>query len=62
MYIELDETEIDLSKGTSKLLLVYNKFKTKKQTPPSAQNEMKNKYPQLGVDRKKSIHFHLPSQ
>ena len=47
IYIELDETEIDLSKVTSKLL--YNKFKTKKQTPPSAQSKMKNKYPQLVV-------------
>ena len=51
VYIQLDETEIDLSKVTSKLL--YNKFKTKKQTPPSAQNKMKNKYPQLVVDWKK---------
>ena len=50
-YIELDETEIDLSKVTSKLL--YNKFKTKKQTPPSAQSKMKNKYPQLVVEWKK---------
>ena len=48
IYIELDETEIDLSKVTSKLL--YNKFKTKKQTPPSAQSKMKNKYPQLVVE------------
>ena len=33
---------------------MYNKFKTKKkQTPPSAQNKMKTKYPQLVVDRKK---------
>ena len=37
VYIELDETEIDLSKVTSKLL--YNKFKTKNQTPPSAQKK-----------------------
>ena len=37
VYIELDETEIDLSKVTSKLL--YNKFKTKKQSPPSAQKK-----------------------
>ena len=51
IYIELDETEIELSKVTSKLL--YNKFKTKKQTPPSAQNRTKNKYPQLVVDWKK---------
>ena len=49
--IELDETEIDLSKVTSKLL--NNKFRTKKQTPPSAQNKMKNQYPQLVVDWKK---------
>ena len=51
IHIELDETEIDLSKVTSKLL--YNKFKTKKQTPPFAQNKMKNKYPQLVVEWKK---------
>ena len=51
IYIELDETEIDLSKVTSKLL--YNKFKSKKQTPPSAQSKMKNKYPQLVVEWKK---------
>ena len=51
IYIELDETEIDLSKVTSKLL--YKKFKTKKQTPPSAQSKMKNKYPQLVVEWKK---------
>ena len=53
LYIELDETEIDLSELTSKVL--YKIFKTKKQqTPPSAQNtEMKNKYPQLVVDWKK---------
>ena len=51
IYIELDETEIDLSKVTSKLL--YTKFKTKKQTPPSAQSKMKNKYPQLVVEWKK---------
>ena len=31
IFIELDETEIDLSKVTSKLL--YNKFKTKKLLP-----------------------------
>jgi len=55
----LDETEGELSKVTSKLL--YNKFKTKKQTPPSAQNTLKNKYPQLAVDWKKSILYHLPS-
>ena len=53
--IELDETEIDLSKVTSKLL--YNKFKTKKQTPPSAQSKMKNKYPQLMVEWKKNLFF-----
>jgi len=51
IYIELDETEIELSKVTSKLL--YKTFKTKKQTPPSAQNKMKIKYPQLVVDWKK---------
>ena len=56
IYIELDETEIDLSKVPSKLL--YNKFKTKKQTPPSAQSKMKNKYPQLVVEWKKI--FSLP--
>ena len=60
IYIELDETEIDLSKVTSKLL--FNKFKAKKQTPPSAQNKMKNKYPQLVVDWKKSILYRLLSQ
>ena len=47
----MNETEIDLSKVTSKLL--YKKFKTKKQTPPSAQSKMKNKYPQLVVEWKK---------
>jgi len=42
VYIELDETEIVLFKVTSKLL--YNKFKTIKQTPPlTAQKKMKNK-------------------
>ena len=51
VYIELNETEIDLSKVTSKLL--YNKFKTKKQTPPPPQKKMKSKYPQLAVDWKK---------
>jgi len=51
VYIELDETEIDLSKVTSKLL--YNQFKTKKQTPPSAQKKMKSKHLQLVVDWKK---------
>ena len=55
IYIELDETEIELSKVTSKLL--YNKFKTKKQTPPSAQNKMKIKYPQFVVDWKKNLFF-----
>ena len=45
VHTKLDETEIDLSKVTSKLL--YNQFKTKKQTPPSAQKKMKNKYPNL---------------
>ena len=53
IYIELDETEIDLSKVTSKLL--YNKFKTKKQTPNSAQSKMKNKYPQLVVEWEKNL-------
>ena len=53
--IELNETKIDLSKVTSKLL--YHKFKTKKQTPPSAQNKMKNKYPQLVVDWEKNLFF-----
>ena len=52
VYIEIDETEIDLSKVTSKLL--YNKFKPKKQTPPSAQKKkMKSKYPQPMVDWEK---------
>ena len=51
IYIELDETEIDLSKVTSKLL--YNKFKTKKQTSPSAQSKMRNNYPQLVAEWKK---------
>ena len=60
LYIELDETEIDLSKVTSKLL--YNKFKTKNQTPPSAQSEMKDKYPKLVVEWKKFILYRLPSQ
>ena len=59
LYIELDETElIDLSKVTSKLL--YNKFKTKKQTPPSAQRKMKSKYPQLVVDWEKYILYRSP--
>ena len=60
VYIELDDPEIDLSKVTSELL--YNQFKTKKQTPPSAQKEMKSKYPQLVVDWKKPILYRLPSQ
>ena len=51
--IGLDKTEIDLSKVTSKLL--NNKFKTKRQTPPSVQNKMKNQYPQLMVDCKKNL-------
>jgi len=51
VYTELDETEIHLSKVTSKVL--YNKFKTKNQTLLPAQNKMKNKYPQLALDRKK---------
>jgi len=51
IYIELDETEIELSKVTSKLL--HKTFKTKKQTPRSAQNKVKIKYPQLVDDWKK---------
>jgi len=45
VYIELDETEIDLFKVTSKLL--YNQFKNKNQTPPSAQKKMKANIPNL---------------
>ena len=62
MYIELDDTEIDLSKVTSKLYILYNKFKTKKQTPPSAQNMMKNNIPNLWLSGKKSILYRLSSQ
>ena len=52
---KLDETEIDLSKVTPKLL--YKNLKLKKQTPPSAENKMKYKYPQLLIDWKKNLFF-----
>ena len=49
--IVINEKEVDLSNVTSKLL--YGEFKAGKQTPPTAQKKLKNKYPQLAVDKKK---------
>ena len=49
--IIINEKELDLSNVTSKLL--YSEFKARKQTPPTAQKKLQNKYPELAVDWKK---------
>ena len=51
-FIELniDDTYVNLLKLTSKL--IYKRFKIKKQTPPSAQEKLTSKYPELSTDWK----------
>ena len=48
VFIKMDGKDVDILKTTSKLL--YKKFKSKKQTPPTAQKKLKNKYPELAVE------------
>ena len=51
-FIELniDGTYVNLLKLTSKM--IYKRFKIKKQTPPSAQEKLTSKYPELSTDWK----------
>ena len=52
-FIELiiDSSNLNLLKVTSKM--IYKRFKIKKQTPPSAQEKLISKYPELSTDWKK---------
>lgn len=45
--LNIDNSETDLSKVSSRLL--HNAFKKRKQVPPSAQKEMNEKFPKLQV-------------
>ena len=51
IYLRLDNSEVALSKVSSKWL--YNAFKSKKQVPPTAQKKFKEKFPQFPFDWKK---------
>ena len=60
IQFNIESTAVDVLKGTSNVL--YNEFKRKKQTAPSAQNKIKLKFFQIFLRRgKKSTLFHLPS-
>jgi len=48
--INIENATVDLLKVTSKML--YNEFKRKKQTAPSAQEKIKLKYPHLSLEWK----------
>ena len=48
--LNIDNSETDLSKVSSRLL--YNAFKKRKQVPPSAQKKMNEKFPELQVSWK----------
>ena len=50
VYLKLENSEVTLSKVSSKLL--YNVFKSKKQIPPTAQMKFQEKFPQLQADWK----------
>ena len=47
IQINIGSAAVDILKATSKIL--YNKFKHKKQTAPSAQNKIKQKFPDLSL-------------
>ena len=51
IQINIDGVNVDLLKVTSKM--IYNEFKRKKQTTPSAQIKLYQKYPELSVEWKK---------
>ena len=51
IQINIDGININLLKVNSKM--IYNEFKRKKQTVPSAQIKLDNKYPELSVEWKK---------
>ena len=51
IYLKMENSEVALSKVSSKLL--YNAFKSKKQVPPTAQKKFKEKFPQFPFDWKK---------
>ena len=51
IQINIDGVNVDLLKVTSKM--IYNEFKRKKQTTPSAQINLNQKYPELSVEWKK---------
>lgn len=51
IQINIDGVNVDLLKVTSKM--IYNEFKRKKQTTPSAQIKLNQKYPELSVEWKK---------
>ena len=51
IQINIDGINVNLLKVNSKM--IYNEFKRKKQTVPSAQIKLDNKYPELSVEWKK---------
>ena len=55
VYLKLENSEVTLSKISSKLL--YNAFKSKKQIPPTAQIKFQEKFPQLQADWKEIYSF-----
>ena len=57
IQINIDGINVNLLKVNSKM--IYNEFKRKKQTAPSAQMKLDNKYPELSVEWKKI--YSLPS-
>jgi hypothetical protein len=48
IFVKMDGKDVDILKTTSKLL--YKEFKSKKQTPPTAQKKLQHKYPELAVE------------
>ena len=58
IQINIESAAVDVLKVTSKML--YNEFKRKKQTAPSAQNKIKLKFRDLSRGKKSTL-FRLPS-
>ena len=57
--INIENATVNVLKVTSKML--YNEFKRKKQTAPSAQKKIKLKYPNLSLEWKEIYFFRLRS-
>jgi len=56
IYLKIENSEVALSKLSSKLL--YSTFKSKKQVPPTAQKKSKEKFPHTLFDWKKIYSSH----